>query len=230
MSRPNLRISHALMIAAVSIVSAFAQTAVAEQIAGQAGAPHARPAPRDALLRSDQDLRLTPAQVRDVVAGRLALSGNTNLTVGKVAPKGVDLVAVEIVTASGSLVTTREISTKTGRPAGIERDTANPPPPGPRRRAMMDRSAGPRHMMSHVRDSKVWLGAGPGRDLNLTVDEARKLAEARLIMLGNDRLKVGPVKEKDADTIAVDIVTVDNALVMQREIDRHSGRSRMIRG
>ena len=40
------------------------------------------------------------------------------------------------------------------------------------------------------------MGAGgPDRDLNLTADQVKKLAEARLIMLGNPHLKVGSVKE-----------------------------------
>ena len=37
-------------------------------------------------------------------------------------------------------------------------------------------------------------------------------------MMGNPHLKVGAVKEKDADTISVDIVAADNSLVTQ--IDR----------
>ena len=63
-----------------------------------------------------------------------------------------------------------------------------------------------------------------GRDLNLSVDQVKKLADAALIMAGNPRLKVGAVKAKDADTVSVDIETVDNALVFHREVDRHTGR------
>ncbi|HOP15897.1 MAG TPA: hypothetical protein PLY75_11640 [Gammaproteobacteria bacterium] len=70
--------------------------------------------------------------------------------------------------------------------------------------------------------------AGPGgrfsdRDLNLTVEQARTLMQARLIMRGNDRLKVGQVTEKDDKTLLVDIVTVDDSLVRQVEISRDSG-------
>lgn len=61
------------------------------------------------------------------------------------------------------------------------------------------------------------------RDLDLSAEEARTLVEARLIMRGNDRLKVGKVSEKDSDTYLVDIVTVDESLVRQIEIDRDSG-------
>ena len=40
---------------------------------------------------------------------------------------------------------------------------------------------------------------------------------------GNPRLKVGDVKEKDADTITADIVTKDNSLVQRFIINRHTG-------
>ncbi|MCU7812178.1 MAG: hypothetical protein KZQ77_13205 [Candidatus Thiodiazotropha sp. (ex Notomyrtea botanica)] len=64
------------------------------------------------------------------------------------------------------------------------------------------------------------------RDLDLTSEEARTLVEARLIMRGNDRLKVGQVTEKDQDTYLIDIVTVDNSLVRQIEVDRDNGMPR----
>ncbi|MDX2141969.1 MAG: hypothetical protein SFV19_01325 [Rhodospirillaceae bacterium] len=183
----------------------------------------------DARL-ADMNKNLSTEQVRDIVAGRLAQSGEANLKVGKVQAKDGGIVAVEIVTQDGSLVTTREISTKTGLPAQagercdkmverIEkaRETRDERGPGPRGRL----GVGPGAMTG-------LLGAGPDRDLNLTADQAKKLAEATLIMGGNPRLKVGAVKEKDADTYVVDIVTVDNSLVTRREIDKHTGRpSRM---
>ena len=160
------------------------------------------------------DKKLTNDQVRDIVAGRLAQRGNANLKVGKVTAKEDGLVSVEVVTKTGALVDTREISTKTGMPAGAERRFGQ----------MRHRFAG-RGMMGHRG------GGGPGmggsektRDLALTTDQAKKLAEARLIMRGNPHLKVGAVKEKDADTISVDIVASDNSLVSQTLIDRHSGR------
>ena len=64
------------------------------------------------------------------------------------------------------------------------------------------------------------------RDLNLSADEAKTLVEARLIMRGNDRLKVGQVAEKDQDTYLVDIVTVDDSLVRQVEVDHDNGLPR----
>lgn len=139
------------------------------------------------------DKKLTSDQVRDIVAGRLAQSGNANLKVGKVTAKEDGVVIVEIVTKTGALVDTREISTKTGMPAGAERHLGE----------MRQRFAG-RGMMGPRG------GRGPGmggnehagektRDLALTTDQAKKLAEARLILRGNPHLKVGAVKEKDAE-------------------------------
>ncbi len=67
---------------------------------------------------------------------------------------------------------------------------------------------------------------GAYRDLDLTADEAKTLVEARLIMDGNDRLKTGQVAEKDQGTYLVDIVTLDNSLVRQVEVDRDDGLPR----
>ena len=61
------------------------------------------------------------------------------------------------------------------------------------------------------------------RDLNLTAEKVKILVSARLIMHGNDRLKVGNVVETEDDTFIVDIVTVDNSLVRQIEIDKTKG-------
>ena len=64
------------------------------------------------------------------------------------------------------------------------------------------------------------------RKLDLSAEEAKTLVEAKLIMRGNDRLKVGQAIEKDQDTYVVDIVTVDNSLVRQVEVDRDKGLPR----
>jgi len=160
---------------------------------------------RDGERRPQIDRKLTTDQVRDIVEGRLAMMGNANIKVGKVTAKEDGVVAVDIVTKTGALVETREISTRTGRSVEAERMRGERGRGGPER--------GPR-------------GAVPGRDLKLTTDQVRKLAEARLIMRANPNLKVGAVKEKDADTITVDIVAADNSLVMQQEINRHTGRPR----
>ena len=44
-------------------------------------------------------------------------------------------------------------------------------------------------------------------------------------MNGNPNLKVGAVKEKDKDTYTVDIVAANNSLVVQRDVDKHTGRT-----
>ena len=174
------------------------------------------------------DKKLTAEQVRDIVAGRLAQFGEGTLKVGKVTAKEPGVVAVDIVTTSGSLVTTREISTKTGRPTAMEKrceehgtNTADNAAGG------HDGKAWEGHMMGHhmhggMRGFALVRGE-PGHDLNLSADQVKKLADAALILTGNPRLKVGAVKEKDANTVTVDIVTVDNALVFHREVDRHTG-------
>lgn len=175
--------------------------------------------------RAAEDRHLTADQVRDIVAGRLALTGNPNLKVGKATTKEEGIIAVDIVTKTGALVTTREISTRTGGPVRRPRtETANAGAPDPRP-GMMNR--GPRGEMrggQTLGGANFALGVKGPRDLKLTTDQAKKLAEARLIELGNPRLKVGAVKKRDADTISVDIVAVDNSLAVQHEIDRHSGR------
>ncbi len=52
-------------------------------------------------------------------------------------------------------------------------------------------------------------------DKNLTVDQVREFYESRIKFHNNDRLKVGKVVEKDADTIAVEIVTVESHRLAQ---------------
>jgi hypothetical protein len=195
-----------------------------------------RMAERRAEIEKREDKNLTADQVRDIVAGRLAQAGNPNLEVGKVTPKEDRVVAVDIVTKTGALVTTREISTRTGGPAlreGRETRAAGERGPGRMRGGRGgDRvgggrmgGRGPAFSRNGGRGGDFNLAAAGGRpELHLTVDQAKKLAEARLIMLANPNLKVGAVKEKDGETITVDIVAADNSLVVQREVDRRTGR------
>jgi len=61
------------------------------------------------------------------------------------------------------------------------------------------------------------------QNVNLTTDDVKARIERWLTWRGNPRLKVGEVKEKDADTITADIVTKDNSLVQRFIVDRHSG-------
>jgi len=87
----------------------------------------------------------------------------------------------------------------------------------------------------------MWGGFGPGmmrgygpgvtgpgwntaeRDLNLSTDNVKNYFERWLAWQGNPRLKVGDVKEKDADTLVADIVTKDNSLVQRFVINRRNG-------
>lgn len=70
---------------------------------------------------------------------------------------------------------------------------------------------------------------GEDRNLDLTADEAGTLIAAQLIMQGNDRLKVGAVAPQGEDTYVVDVVTLEDSLVMQIEIDRDTGRRSPVR-
>ena len=168
--------------------------------------------------RAAEDRHLTADQVRDIVAGRLALAGNPNLKVGKVTAKEDKVVAVDIVTKTGALVTTREVSTKTGGPVRRPRTEAadSGGRPGMRGPGRDHGREGPRGMRGcpNRGGGEFALGVEGPRDLKLNVDQARKLAEASLIQLGNSHLKLGAVKEKDADTISVDIVAAEPRVAM----------------
>ncbi|MGR9577944.1 hypothetical protein [Pandoraea sputorum] len=60
--------------------------------------------------------------------------------------------------------------------------------------------------------------------LNLSVDQVRSNMESWLRRAGNPRLKVGKVAERDADTVSVEVVTVEkNVLVQRYDVNRHSG-------
>jgi hypothetical protein len=79
-------------------------------------------------------------------------------------------------------------------------------------------------------------GQGPGygprgdvqgnQTLNLSTDDVKKRMERWLAWRDNPRLKLGEVKEKDADTITADIVTKDNSVVERFIVDRHTGVTR----
>jgi hypothetical protein len=96
------------------------------------------------------------------------------------------------------------------------------------------------HMMGHARQGHrsggMGLGIpGPSRhgdyflaaaaaEKNLSARDVTKIFEALLAWHGNDRLKVGKVKEKDENTIIAEIVTVDDSLVERLAVDRKTGR------
>ena len=69
---------------------------------------------------------------------------------------------------------------------------------------------------------------GPGNyggrvTVTLSTDNVKDYFERLIATEGNPRLKVGDVKEKDADTIVAEIVTKDNSLVQRFAVNRHSG-------
>ncbi len=93
--------------------------------------------------------------------------------------------------------------------------------------------SGPGMMRGYGYGPGMMQGYGPGyarrgdaqgnQTLNLTIDDVKGRVERWLTWQGNPRLKVGEVKEKDADTITADVVTKDNALVQRFIVDRHTG-------
>jgi len=58
---------------------------------------------------------------------------------------------------------------------------------------------------------------------NLSADQVRILAQAHLIRMGNDNLKVGKITETKDKSYEVQIVTKDNSLVNVVEISRVTG-------
>ena len=62
-----------------------------------------------------------------------------------------------------------------------------------------------------------------GRDLNSSMDSAKSCFERFLTWQGNPRLKVGNVKEKDADTVVIETVAKDDSLVRRFVVNRHDG-------
>jgi hypothetical protein len=69
--------------------------------------------------------------------------------------------------------------------------------------------------------SPGWNASQTG--LNLSTDDVKSYFERSIAWQGNSRLKVGDVKEKDADAIAADIITKDNSLVERFIVNRHNG-------
>jgi hypothetical protein len=61
------------------------------------------------------------------------------------------------------------------------------------------------------------------QDLNLTTDQVKTRMERWLAWRGNPHVKLGDVKEQDANTITADVVTKDNSLVEHFVVDRHNG-------
>jgi hypothetical protein len=81
-------------------------------------------------------------------------------------------------------------------------------------------------------------GMGPGRgwamlrgpaDVKLSAEAVGRMIGGQLAWLRNDRLKLGTVSERDADTVVVEIVTVDGSLVQRLGVDRTTGRAEPVR-
>ena len=70
------------------------------------------------------------------------------------------------------------------------------------------------------------FGGDQQGNLNLSTDDVKAKFERWIDARGNARLKVGEIREKNADTFEVDIVTKDNSVVEQFLVNRHTGAFR----
>jgi hypothetical protein len=96
--------------------------------------------------------------------------------------------------------------------------------PGMMGPGMMGPGYGPGMMGQGYGPGMMGPGYGPsGGNLNLSTDDVKSHLERWLTWRGNQRLKLGEVKEKDATTIVADIVTKDNSLVQRFEVNRQTG-------
>lgn len=69
-----------------------------------------------------------------------------------------------------------------------------------------------------------WGWRGQQASLNLSASDVKANLERWVAASGNPRVKVGPVTERDANTITADIVTTEGGVVVQRlAVDRHTG-------
>jgi len=64
---------------------------------------------------------------------------------------------------------------------------------------------------------------------DLSINDVRHMMEHHVAWEYGGRLKLGIVKEKDADTIIVELVTPESYLVKRVEVNRHTGWMRPAR-
>jgi hypothetical protein len=70
---------------------------------------------------------------------------------------------------------------------------------------------------------------GQQANLNLSANDVKAYLERWVAMTGNPRIKVGPVTERNDNTISADIVTSDrDALVQRFSVDRSTGIYRVV--
>jgi hypothetical protein len=83
---------------------------------------------------------------------------------------------------------------------------------------------GPGYHRSDVQGNRADVQGN--QTLNLSIDDVKSRMERWLASRDNPRLKLGEVKEKDADSITAEIVTKDNSVVERFTVDRHTGFTR----
>jgi hypothetical protein len=95
---------------------------------------------------------------------------------------------------------------------------------------MMDPQMMMRMMQMHGM-SPGMMGLGPcgmmaGGDKDLSAEQVKDILEGQIAWIGNERLKVGAVEQKDENTYVAEIVTIDDSLVQKLAIDRKTGAMR----
>ncbi len=63
---------------------------------------------------------------------------------------------------------------------------------------------------------------------NLTREQVGAYFLDHLARRGDARLRLGPVRDKDSNTISVDIVTAHGVLIFRYQVDRHTGIARRV--
>ncbi|AMO54861.1 hypothetical protein [Endozoicomonas montiporae] len=172
-------------------------------------------------LSTHMDKEFTTDQVRTLSEARLIMQGNPNVRVDEVKPTENGY-SVTIVTQDNSLVEELKLA-KNAMP--LERYEAL-------QKRMENRSSGElRERMKDRGERKARAGQrghkGPrgqaGHKMmarEFTADQIETLTEAKLIMRGNDNLKLGKVTSTD-NGYNVTIVTQDNSLVEEQQLAKN---------
>ena len=137
----------------------------------------------------------TKDELETLMTARLIMLGNTNLSLGQIKADSDGNYQVEIVARDGSLVTRHTVG-KNSLPVDTGGD------------GMPEKTG--LHM----------LASKPRERNDISIEQARILAEAKLLTMNNPNLKVGSVKDLGKEGYSVEVVTQDGAPVTERVISK----------
>ncbi|MGY0217662.1 hypothetical protein ACWJJH_09760 [Endozoicomonadaceae bacterium StTr2] len=135
------------------------------------------------------------SELETLMSARLIMLGNTNLRLGQISANSDGNYKVEIVAQDGSLVASHIVG-KNSLPVDTDGDG-------------VPEKAGLR-----------MLAAKPSERSDISAEQARILAEAKLLMMNNPNLKVGSVKDLGEKGYSIAVVTQDGAPVTERVISK----------